>query len=128
MTDSDTPYTTFGLAFVTSVTTAQFYLYFDITDNEPASGAAVTVTATLGGAAVRDGSFVITAPWSGGGADYFGFANSDPFDNITVTMTNASLMFIDNLQVGAPASVPEPASALLVMAGLGGIAVRRRRV
>lgn len=121
-TTSSTPFTTFSMQFAASYSAAQFYLYYDGT----LSGG-VTITATLNGAAVTNGSFTVTSPWNSNGNDYFGFTSTNPFNKITVTTATPVLMFIDNVQLGAQAAVPEPRSAVLLLAGLVGLIVLRTR-
>ena len=108
---------TFSISFSTVMADAAFFLATD--------GFGATVTSTLAGAAVETLS---VGGYQSNGQDYFGFTGSG-FDGITIVVAGSGTAVIDNVELGALATVPEPGSSGLVIAGLAGLGLlgRRRR-
>lgn len=81
-----------------------------------------TVTATFGSEALQQ---VVIAP------KFFGFTSSVPFSSLTLTTSDTvNYMTFNDVEIGSfsdGAAVPEPASALLVGIGLGGLTFRSFR-
>lgn len=109
----------FTISFSTVMSDVAFFLATD--------GYGATITSSLAGMTVEStgaGSF------TPGGDNYFGFTGS-AFDTITVAVAGTGTAVIDNLQLGgsAPATVPEPATGGLLLAGLAGLGMvgARRR-
>lgn len=84
---------------------------------------AITVTYNFGQAV---GTFTTDA--GAGSSTFFGIVSTDPIQQISFTTDTGTEIDILNFKTNAISAVPEPASLVLALAGLGviGIAVRRR--
>lgn len=104
------PSTAFGLA---------------VTDIGETSG---TVTLTTDVGAYAGGALLISFPHAvaSGGADFIGLTQDTPFSVVTLTVTGIDEAYgVDAVRVLS--AVPEPASALTLLAGMAALAALRRR-
>ena len=71
----------------------------------------------------------IFQPVTTAGAGFFGVINENGFTEITFTVTQTEILEFDNIQYGAAAAIPVPASLPLLVGALGvlGFARRKRR-
>ena len=101
------------LVFNTEVTALSFYLSSDDSSD-------ITVTLNTGD--------VQTAASASSDPTFFGLVSDTPFSSLTLGAAGSPAIGIDLMKFGTvPAPVPLPASGVLLMAGLGALALRRRR-
>ena len=114
--NSSTTNATFTLTFSSVMSDVAFFLSTD--------GFGTTITSFLGSTQVEQ---VSAGAYLQSGADFFGFTNS-AFDSISVSVSGDNTAVIDNVELGALATaVPEPGSTSVMLVGLAGAMVLRRR-
>ena len=105
----------FTITFGSALTSVAFVLVSDVP---------ITLTAMLGGTTVE--SDAVSSNTTFTTADFYGFSGIT-FDRIRFSASGDFRVFIDTLELGTAADVPEPSSIALGAIGLIGIVASRRR-
>ena len=116
--------------------TTDFGSYTQIATGTIPSGTYGQIAGTITGlSAANNSSYYAIVVWDGASDGYYGVASgmvqgivdTPPTDALTITFDNSGLGYGATLANSAVVAVPEPTSGLLMLVGLAGLALRRRR-